>query len=260
MKKDKRTITDVKRLLQNIVSEDDPLFSELKTDPRKGIQQALSQWRKEKVKEQILVQHQIKMMQEEQQLKVKGYRVIAGIDEVGRGPLAGPVVAAAVILPEDMPPLPINDSKKLSAKTREELYEYIMQKAEVGIGLVDNTVIDEVNIYEATKIAMKKALISLSCSPDALLIDAMHLSLPVHQKSLIGGDAKSYSIAAASIVAKVHRDRLMKEYAKEYPYYHFDSNVGYGTKAHLEGLEKYGITPLHRKTFEPIKSMVQKLS
>lgn len=253
----KYSIREIKTILSEITDPDHLFFSELSTDTRKGVLNELKKWHNQHEKRQQIVLHKSSMLIFENQLKTEGYQCIAGIDEVGRGPLAGPVVSAAVILPEDMPALPINDSKKLAKKVREDLYEIIMDKAQVGIGIVENTEIDSLNIYEATKIAMMAAVANLSESPDALLIDAMNLALPVKQVSLIKGDAKSYSIAAASIVAKVYRDRLMESYAKEYPYYAFEKNAGYGTKAHLEGLRSYGFTPIHRKSFEPIKSMVK---
>lgn len=254
----KLTITDIKQKLLEIEKQDDPFFNEIKDDTRKGVQLALKQWQKRYDSILELDRHHEMMLQFERQLNKEGYRFIAGIDEVGRGPLAGPVVAAAVILPDDMPALPINDSKKLSKVVREELYDIIMRDAQVGIGIVENDVIDSENIYQATKLAMKQAVQNLEQKPDALLVDAMTLPIDIHQQSLIKGDTKSYSIAAASIIAKVYRDRLMAQYAVTYPEYGFESNSGYGTKIHLEGLENYGATPIHRRSFEPIKSMFKK--
>ena len=196
----------------------------------------------------------------EKELYQKGYQAIAGIDEVGRGPLAGPVVTACVILPKDCKIRHLNDSKKIPKKHHEEIYEEVLARAlGVGIGIVDNDTIDRVNIYEATKLGMLQAIEQMKgevTKPDYLLIDAMQLDTPIPQLSLIKGDANSLSIAAASIVAKVTRDRMMAEYAKEYPGYAFDKNVGYSTKDHLAGLKQYGVTPIHRKSFEPIKSML----
>jgi ribonuclease HII len=176
---------------------------------------------------------------------------ICGIDEVGRGPFAGPVMAGAVILPKEARILYINDSKKLSPKRREELYDIIMEEAvSVGIGAVTPQRIDEINILQATYEAMREAVSKLSVAPDLLLIDAVHIpDLDVRQVSIIKGDAKSQSIAAASIVAKVTRDRLMCEYDKILPEYHFASNKGYGTREHIEALKKYGPSPIHRRTF-----------
>ena len=185
----------------------------------------------------------------------QGFQVLAGIDEVGRGPLAGPVVAAAVILPKGCKIKHLNDSKKIPKSKHEAIYHEVMEQAvAVGIGIKDAKIIDQVNIYEATKLAMLEALGKLNPVPQYLLIDAMKLDTPIPQQSIIKGDANSLSIAAASIVAKVTRDRLMADYDQTYPGYGFAKNAGYGTAEHLEGLEKQGITPIHRKTFEPIKS------
>ena len=184
---------------------------------------------------------------------------VAGVDEVGRGPLAGPVVTACVVLPDDFDVLGIDDSKKVSEKKREELFSQITEKSlAYGIGIMDNNVIDEINILEATKAAMKQAVEKAESmlrektgeGIGFLLLDAVELKdVSIAQNSVIKGDAKSLSIAAASIVAKVTRDRMMVEYHSQYPYYAFDSNKGYGTKAHYEGISEHGITPIHRKTF-----------
>ena len=185
----------------------------------------------------------------------QGAKLIAGVDEVGRGPLAGPVVTACVVLPRDFSVLGVDDSKKLSEKKREQLFDEILENAICyGIGIEDNKVIDEINILEATKRAMTKAVAEADKKVDGkidyVLFDAMKIdAVDKRQSSIIKGDAKSISIAAASIVAKVTRDRMMIEYAKEYPYYAFESNKGYGTKAHYEGIEEHGITPIHRLTF-----------
>ncbi|MCM1160076.1 MAG: ribonuclease HII [Roseburia sp.] len=183
--------------------------------------------------------------------KYSAYTYICGIDEVGRGPLAGPVVAGAVILPKDADILYINDSKKLSAKKREELYEIIMEKAvATGIGYASPERIDEINILQATYEAMREAIQNLAVAPDILLNDAVTIpGVSMKQVPIIKGDAKSISIGAASIIAKVTRDRLMVEYDKLMPEYGFASNKGYGSAAHIEALKKYGPTPIHRKTF-----------
>lgn len=195
----------------------------------------------------------------EKDFRSRGYKYIAGVDEVGRGPLAGPVVAAAVILPEDFNFCGIDDSKKLSEKKRNELNELIKGKAlAIGIGVASNVEIDKINILNATKKAMQNALKSLGDElmrnigekPDLVLIDAVRLdNLNIRQENIIKGDAKVLSIAAASIVAKVYRDNLMIEYSREYPGYDFEHNKGYGTKNHYEGIENLGITKVHRKTF-----------
>ncbi|MBE6020920.1 MAG: ribonuclease HII [Clostridiales bacterium] len=199
----------------------------------------------------LMEQKLVEMKVYENELYSKGIKYAAGIDEVGRGPLAGPVVAAAVILPPDFDVLGINDSKKLSEKKREELFEVIKERAVAySFGVVDNEVIDEINILEATKKAMKMAVESLEIKPEHLLIDAVKLQdVDLPQTAIIKGDEKSISVAAASILAKVTRDRMMVEYAEEYTHYAFEKNKGYGTKAHYEGIEKAGICPIHRKTF-----------
>ncbi len=183
--------------------------------------------------------------------KYAAFGYVCGIDEAGRGPLAGPVVAGAVILPPDCQILYINDSKKLSAKKREELYSVIMEEAvAVGVGMVSPQRIDEINILQATYEAMREAIHNLSVEPDILLNDAVTIpEVAIQQVPIIKGDAKSISIGAASIIAKVTRDRLMEEYDKILPEYGFASNKGYGTKAHIEALKTYGATPIHRRSF-----------
>lgn len=187
----------------------------------------------------------------EAELHAKGYEFIAGVDEVGRGPLAGPVVAAAVILPEDFDILGIDDSKKLSEKKREMYFDIIKENAiAYGIGMVDHEVIDDINILQATKVAMKRAIEDLQHKTDYVLFDAMKIEdVDIPQESIIKGDAKVLAIAAASIIAKVTRDRMMMEYSEEYPGYAFEKNKGYGTKAHYEGIREYGTCPIHRMTF-----------
>lgn len=192
------------------------------------------------------------MKEYENELYNKGIKYIAGVDEVGRGPLVGPVVTAAVILPVDFYDERINDSKKVTEKKREMLYDVIMEKAvSVGIGMSSSEVIDEINILEATKKAMKEALNNLSVKPEHVLIDAVKLDIDIPSTSIIKGDAKSQSIAAASIIAKVTRDRMMYELDKEHPEYDFAHNKGYGTKKHIEAIKKYGILKEHRKSFAP---------
>ena len=176
---------------------------------------------------------------------------IAGVDEVGRGPLAGPVVAAAVILPKDCEILYINDSKKLSKKKRELIFDEILEKAiATGLGLVSPGRIDEINILQATYEAMRLAIEDLSVSPDLLLVDAVSIpGIDIEQIPIVKGDTKSISIAAASILAKVTRDQMMAEYDERWPGYDFAQNSGYGTKSHREALQKLGLTPIHRRTF-----------
>lgn len=213
-----------------------------------------------KAERQKMLEEKLETMQQyERQLRADGAYYIGGVDEVGRGPLAGPVVTACVVLPENFSVLGVDDSKKLSEKKREELYDAILAEAlACGIGMCDNNIIDDINILNATKRAMTEAVENADkvlrgktgSGIDHLLIDALRLeAVDIPQTGIIKGDAKSISIAAASIVAKVTRDRMMQDYAKEYPYYAFESNKGYGTRAHYDGIAKYGITPIHRKTF-----------
>ena len=184
----------------------------------------------------------------ERKLRDSGVHLIAGVDEVGRGPLVGPVVAACVILPEEFSLEGLTDSKKLSEKKREYYYDEIMKQAiSVGVGIISEKKIDEVNIYEATKLAMKEAISKCSVRPEHILIDAMPLALDIPTTSIIKGDFKSITISAASVIAKVTRDRMLDELDKKYPMYDFKDNKGYPTKKHLEAIKKYGILPEHRK-------------
>ena len=197
------------------------------------------------------------MLKYEKKLYKRGIKLVAGIDEVGRGPLIGPVVAACVILPENFFVEEINDSKKLSEKKREDLYKIISEKAvSIGIGIVDNKRIDEINILEATKEAMKQAIDNCKIKPEYLLIDAVKLNTDIPYEAIIKGDAKSESIASASIIAKVTRDRMLIELDKEYPMYGFKSNKGYGTKKHIDAINKYGVLSSHRKTFKPVMDAI----
>ncbi len=183
-----------------------------------------------------------------------GYRLVAGIDEAGRGPLAGPVVAAAVILPEECYIPRLTDSKKLSPTLRDQLFPLIQEKAVAwGVGISDAGLIDEINILEATRRAMEEAAASLRPSPDYLLIDALWIHDPTPQKGIIKGDLLSHSIAAASVIAKVTRDRLMTEYHQRYPEYNFKQHKGYGTREHRKILQERGPCPIHRKTFRGVR-------
>jgi len=196
----------------------------------------------------------VNLYEYENELYDKGINYIAGVDEVGRGPLIGPVVTACVILPKNFECSGLTDSKKLTEKKREEYFDYIMDHAlSVSVGIMSEKVIDEVNIYEATKLAMYQAINNSKIKPEHVLIDAMKLeNLDMPSTSIIKGDAKSISIAAASVIAKVTRDRMMLELDKEYPMYGFKKHKGYPTKKHIEAIEKYGILDSHRKTFKPV--------
>ena len=190
----------------------------------------------------------------ERELISSGINLIAGVDEVGRGPLVGPVVTACVILPINYKLEGLTDSKKISEKKREEFFDIIKKDAlGIGIGIIDEKKIDEVNIYEATKLAMKQAINNCPIKPEHVLIDAMKLDIDIPTTSIIKGDLLSLSISAASIIAKVTRDKMMYELDKKYPMYNFKSNKGYPTKDHLEAIKKYGIIDEHRRSYGPVK-------
>ena len=252
------TIKEIKEQLADIQQLDDPLLAELEQDSRSGVIQAIAK-RKREIQKCLDEDERLEgMLAYEKECYVCGIELIAGVDEVGRGPLAGPVVAAAVILPKACKIPGLNDSKKIPKSKHKEIYEAVLQNAiAIGIGVKDNQVIDQVNIYEATKLAMMEAIGQLDPQPQHLLIDAMKLDLPISQTSIIKGDANSLSIAAASIVAKVTRDQMIEEFDRKYPGYDFAQNAGYGTAKHLAGLDKLGVTPIHRRSFEPVKSMCE---
>ena len=195
----------------------------------------------------------------EKRLGSEGYELIAGVDEAGRGPLVGPVVAGAVILPKDYDLEGLNDSKQLSEKKRNQYYDMIKKEAiAIGIGIVDAKTIDEINIYEASRLAMKLALENLEVSPDYILTDAMPIDLDTPLEAIIHGDALSISIAAGSVIAKVTRDRLMEEFDKIHPEYEFKNHKGYPTKRHLELLSKYGPLENYRFTYKPVCALMDK--
>lgn len=245
------TISEISRLLHDHAEPE--FLEQLANDPRKGVQRLLASYVRKQKKLAAKKAAFIKRFSYEQKYWRQG-KLVAGIDEVGRGPLAGPVVTAAVILNHDFDLIEVNDSKKLTPQKREALYPEILRQAvSVAVGVKSAEVIDQVNIYEADRLAMREAVLDLDQKPDLLLVDAMDVPVNIEQVKLIKGDAKSNSIAAASIVAKVFRDKLMDDYAKIYPQYDFCKNAGYGTKEHLQALRKFGPTPIHRKTFAPIK-------
>ena len=244
---------NIKKITEKIQAADieelPVLFMQYEKDERAGVRGAVEKGRKRLAAYEKEVARSRELQRYEREYAM--YEHICGIDEVGRGPLAGPVVAGAVILPKDCDILYINDSKKLSEKKREELYQVIMEQAvAVGIGMAGPERIDEINILQATYEAMRMAIEELAVEPDILLNDAVTIpGVDKKQVPIVKGDAKSVSIAAASIVAKVTRDRLMQEYETVFPGYGFASNKGYGTKAHIEGLRKLGPTPIHRRSF-----------
>ena len=203
----------------------------------------------------------VDLLKFETDLYRKGYKLIAGTDEAGRGPLAGPVVASAVILPPNYYLEGLNDSKKLSEKKRNMFYDIIMRDAiSVGVGIVSPQEIDEINILEASRKAMNIALDNLKVKPDYILTDAMKLERDVPVMPIIHGDALSETIAASSVIAKVTRDRIMVELDKKYPMYGFAEHKGYPTKKHIEKIQKYGIIEEYRKTFKPVKSLIKESS
>ncbi len=244
------SISDIKNKLSETDDESLPLVMSLYIgDERAGVQKLLENARKRYDK--LLAEKQRIYDLQAYERQYSDHRFICGIDEVGRGPFAGPVVAGAVILPKDCDILYINDSKKLSEKVREKLYDEIREKSvSAAVGIVEPARIDEINILQATYEAMRIAISKLDPKPDLLLNDAVTIpGVDIKQVPIIKGDAKSISIGAASIFAKVTRDRLMMEYDARYPEYGFAKNVGYGTAEHIEALKKYGPTPIHRRSF-----------
>lgn len=245
-----RTVSKIKEDLKNCKDgEFNALLSELASDERSGVKKAVEAEvkRREALKAERARIEELKFFEK----KYAEYSHICGIDEAGRGPLAGPVVAGAVIFPKDVDILYINDSKKLSAKRRDALYDEIIEKALAwGVGVVDNERIDAINIRRASFEAMRIALSNLSVEPDLILVDAFSIpEVETKQVAIVKGDAKSISIGAASIIAKVTRDRMMEEYDRKYPGYGFAQHKAYGTKAHYEALRQLGPSPIHRMTF-----------
>ena len=247
---DKITIAEIKNEFNALADTDPKAFiAKYENDERSQVKALVTRADKKILALEKEKARMIKMFEFER--KYSAYSYICGIDEVGRGPLAGPVVAGAVILPKDCDILYLNDSKQLSEKKREELYSVIMEKAvSVGLGYSSHEVIDEINILQATYTAMREAVSKLDPAPDLLLNDAVKIpGININQVPIIKGDTLSASISAASIVAKVTRDRMMVKYDEIYPEYGFARNKGYGSSEHIEALKKYGPTPIHRKSF-----------
>ncbi|WP_078576276.1 ribonuclease HII [Salipaludibacillus agaradhaerens] len=252
----RKTIAEIKELLVDIENEDHPLLKELQRDERSGVQQLIKRWKKQQTYQYVLEQQHVDMTAFEREIYEQGFKAIAGIDEVGRGPLAGPVVAACVILPRDFKLLGLTDSKQLSKATRETFYDVILKEAvDVGVGIATAREIDDINIYQASKAAMVRAVKQIEkIEIDYLLVDAMELPIKMPAKNLIKGDMRSLTIAASSVVAKVTRDRYMENLHNKYPQYGFNKHMGYGTSGHLEALKTYGIIEEeHRKSFAPVK-------
>lgn len=246
-----------KRLFHEPCLLSDKEIQELKNDQRKGVRELFLRWQKQKQFEQEVEAEYYKRCTYERELYSQGFERIAGVDEAGRGPLAGPVVAGAVILPKDSFLPGLNDSKMLSKTKCERLYQKIMATAEaVGVGVVSVEEIDRINIYQASKKAMEKAIDHLDPMPDALLVDAMELPSAISQHSLVKGDSRSVSIAAGAIIAKVTRDQMMIDIDEKYPTYGFSRHFGYGTAEHLQNLKRHGACDQHRRSFAPVRDIV----
>lgn len=257
--KERRTVREIEAWLSGESEVSREVLEELLNDSRVGVRRiALRHLRKKEREEQEMARLE-KMWQRERTYWSRGLRAVAGLDEAGRGCLAGPVVAAAVILPEDFDVSGLNDSKQLSPSEREELRRRIDRGATaVGIGMADVEYIDTHNILQATLEAMRRAIRSLPVSPDAILVDALTIpGLTIPQEAIIKGDCRSHSIAAASIVAKTERDRWMEAAAVQYPEYGWDQNKGYATPDHLAALDRWGPSPLHRRSFAPVREQLQ---
>lgn len=251
----KASISDIKNRLESLsVHELRMALGEYESDDRSGVRKLVERFSKKILAYNQELDRLFKMKAYER--KYDDYNYICGIDEVGRGPLCGPVVSAAVVLPKDVDILYVNDSKKLSEKKREELYEIIYEKAiAIGVGIVNVDVIDEINILNATYKSMQEAIANLEITPQVILVDAVTIpDISIKQEAIIKGDSKSISIAAASIIAKVTRDHMLKTFDKLYPEYLLSKNKGYGTKEHIDALKKYGACPIHRKSF--IKNII----
>lgn len=248
------TVKQIRERLSQLTDRSDPYVQSLATDSRKGVQQALTQFYR-RLERQAAAQAAFRQrFRYEEELWRQGCRYVAGMDEVGRGPLAGPVVTCAVILRPDFDLVGVTDSKQLTRHEREQLYLQIVNEAvEVSIAVNDREAIDRLNIYAATQDAMIRAVNNLHHRPDHLIVDAVPLKIAIPQTTLIKGDQKSISVAAASIVAKEYRDHLMRDYDRVYPGYGLAENMGYGTKEHLAGLAAHGATPIHRRSFRPVQ-------
>ncbi len=251
-----QTISEIKEILNNTSIENKlEVCKNFEADTRAGVVKLVESAKKQYDAYLDELDRCDYILSYENELYENGVEYIAGVDEVGRGPLAGPVVTCAVILPKGVKILYANDSKKLSEKVREKLYDEIMEKAlEVQICVESVATIDEINILEATKLAMKKSIEQFKVKPNFVLADAVTIDIDIPQLAIIKGDEKSMTIACASIVAKVYRDRMMKAFAEMYPEYAFEKNKGYGSEEHIQAIKKHGLTPIHRKTF--VKNIV----
>ncbi len=255
MNLNKYTINEIKKQLEEIDINNE-IINKLSQDSRKGVQKLAQKYLKQKEKKKKIKKKWQKMNKKQLQLLNQGYLLVAGIDEAGRGPLAGPVVASAVILDPDIKLMGLDDSKKLTAKKRELLYKKIKKYSiKTGIGIIDNKIIDQINISQACFMAMKEAVKNLDLIPEYLLIDGNQYipELNIEQEKVIDGDCKINCIAAASIIAKVTRDRIIDKYHQDYPHYGFIRNKGYGTSEHIQALKKFGPSPIHRYSYSVVK-------
>ena len=249
------TISEIREILLGSPSEE--FLSELEQDGRVAVKKLLQAYHKRVEKAALERERFHKMLSYERQYYAEGAKLIAGVDEAGRGPLAGPLVIAAVVMPEEFFISGLNDSKQISASKRDKLYDEILQKAlSVSVNVVSISNIDELNIYRATQQGMAEVLLHLDKQPDVALIDAMPVEAgDIKTVSLVHGDALSASIAAASIIAKVTRDRIMEKLDTLYPAYKFANNKGYGSKEHMQAIDMEGVTEWHRRSYEPVKSL-----
>ncbi|WP_020008664.1 ribonuclease HII [Salinicoccus albus] len=250
-----KTVTEIKAEIAGIKSLTQLESCEFINDTRKGVILALKKQRRLIEKEQLLIEKYEKMSTYENNLR-SNHPHIAGVDEAGRGPIAGEVVAAAVVLPEGFRLIGLDDSKKLSSEKRMSFRKIIMQEADYAVGVASVIEIENLNIYEASRLAMGRAVQGLQHPPHHLLVDAMTVGGDIPETSIIKGDSNSVSIAAASVIAKTERDLMMEAYDQVYPGYNFKTHKGYGTKSHLKSLDQLGTSPIHRKTFEPVKKYI----
>lgn len=250
-------LKEIEQILFHNDKVTETFLHKLRQDERVGVKKLLKKYESMKIQEEQLRAAFYEKCKFENDLRKNGIQYIAGVDEVGRGPLAGPVVSSALILREDFYLPGLTDSKKLSKQKREQYYDIILKEAiSVSVSFISAKEIDVINIYEATKQAMMRAIAGLSIQPEHVLIDAMQLPINIPQTSIIKGDDNSISIAASSVVAKVERDRYMERLSNKYPEYGFDRHMGYGTKEHIQALQTYGVTEEHRKSFRPVNELL----
>ncbi|WP_026174316.1 ribonuclease HII [Effusibacillus pohliae] len=256
-----QTIEQIRSWLDKQTDVPDHILDRMRRDTRAGVRAIAESYLKKRARARAERERMAKLWDYERTLAAQGYQAIAGVDEAGRGPLAGPVVAGACILPLGIEIPGLNDSKQLAPEERERLFDVIQANAlAYGVGIVDVDYIDTYNILQSTYEAMRRAIQALQVQPDHLLNDAVTIpGVEIPQLPVVQGDAKSHSIAAASILAKVTRDRLMQEYGKLYPKYGFEKHMGYHTPEHIEALQKYGPCPIHRRSFAPVAAVLERV-